>query len=189
MEFGDIHRDKWIRRLRIELEQGPSTIEVDHRFNNDETWTSETFPAARGQAVWTSPNMAVEDETHQVTDLALGINLAHTRVFDLVVKDSTLETTFVEGDDYFVDSMTGNISTFGSIALNETLHVGYTYVAPTGFPRWWPSTHPDHVHWGKGGSYTIDIPVTWHAKTLTLRLRGAGLKVLSIGIGFDYEVV
>jgi hypothetical protein len=107
LEFGDAHRDKWIRRLRIELEHGPATVELAYKLDGNPTWSTETLTANNPINHW--------------------------------------------GDVGLV---------WGS---------GWRYSA--------------------GGNYTIDLPVTWHGKSLTLRLRGKGLKVSSIGIGYEYEVV
>ena len=60
--------------------------------------------------------------------------LAHRGVADVVVKDSTDTTTYVNGTDYTLDAVAGMIKplTTGAIADGATLHASYSYGALSG---------------------------------------------------------
>lgn len=52
---------------------------------------------------------------------------------------------------------------------------------------WRSHNHPDVSYWTAGGKYTISMNDTVHCKTFRLRIRGRGLKLRAIGLGFMYE--
>lgn len=71
---------------------------------------------------------ALEDKWTPVTNIGSGIS-------DVVVKDATDTTTYVEGTDYTVDLVTGMIKALstGSISDQDVLHVDYSYAAESGY--------------------------------------------------------
>ncbi len=73
----------------------------------------------------------VPDESQTFADDL--ITLAHEGVRDVIITDSTEETTYVEDTDYTVDYVTGEITrlTDGAIAESETVLIDYDYADPT----------------------------------------------------------
>jgi len=66
-----------------------------------------------------------------VAKLGYYVELDHKQVSNVVVKDATETTTYVENTDYIVDEMAGMIKVLsgGSITDGETLHLSYDYAA------------------------------------------------------------
>lgn len=52
---------------------------------------------------------------------------------------------------------------------------------------WRHLSHPEASYWNAGGKYTIELPKTVHCKTFRLRIRGEGLRLRALGVGFMYE--
>lgn len=102
--FGDQERYKWIRRLKIRLLGGPTTIDLMYGLNYSGTWQTMTLAVPDGSRKW------------------------------------------------------------GSGLWGQGVWVGQNEIE-------------------------LDIPLTLHATAFRLRLRGPGLLVKSISIGYDFEVV
>ncbi len=119
LEFGEPWRDKWLRALRIELEQGPATIDVAFATDFQTSFEETVEDAETPSVVWT-------EFTAGVTDIS-------------------------------------------------------------SVPVWHESSHPDVSHWSAPGNYVIELPETVHFEKLKIRLRGVGMKVMSVGLGYMYE--
>ncbi|MGD9947522.1 MAG: hypothetical protein AB7U29_03470 [Desulfobulbus sp.] len=92
--------------------------------------------ALSGSAVaLTAESGTVESESVIAPAAGAYKDLTHEGVSNVVVKDATDATTYVAGTDYTVETTLGLITIIesGSISEGDTLHVGYTYAAKSGY--------------------------------------------------------
>lgn len=93
--------------------------------------------ALNGTATALSTAGGTVSSAESVTALAAGFyaEMAHRNVSDVVVKDETDTTTYVENTDYKLIARLGLITIIdgGAISESDVLHLTYTYAAKSGY--------------------------------------------------------
>lgn len=81
----------------------------------------------------TTHNAAITNEVQAFSASTDTLQLAHAGVTSVVVKDSTLVTTYTLGTDYTVDAVTGIITRVrtGTITSAQSMKVSYAYMSPS----------------------------------------------------------